>query len=125
MPSKRPRPPAPAKNPVLHPWIGAFADYLHSECHLSDNTVAAYRRDLRRFLEWLGKRQVPALTIRDLADYAAWLHERQLAPASLARHIVSLKMFFRYLQIEGVLTENLVELLGSQKLWQRIPEVLP
>jgi integrase/recombinase XerD len=125
MPAKRSRPPAPAKNPVLHPWIGAFADYLHSECHLSDNTVAAYRRDLRRFFEWLGKRQVPALTIRDLADYAAWLHERQLAPASLARHIVSLKMFFRYLQIEGILTENLVELLGSQKLWQRIPEVLP
>ncbi len=33
-------------------------------------------------------------------------------------------MYFRYLQLEGVLVENLAELLGSQKLWQRIPEVM-
>lgn len=33
-------------------------------------------------------------------------------------------MFLRYLQLEGLLKENLAELLGSQKLWQRIPEVL-
>ena len=67
---------------------------------------------------------IPSLSIRDLADYAAWLHGKQLAPASIARHIVSLKVFFRYLQLEGVLKENLAELLGSQKLWQRVPQVL-
>jgi integrase/recombinase XerD len=33
-------------------------------------------------------------------------------------------MFFRYLQLEGVLKDNLAELLGSQKLWQRVPKVL-
>ena len=66
-----------------------------------------------------------ALTIKELAEYAGWLHDRQLAPASLARHLVSLKLFFRYLQLEGALTDNLAELLGSQKLWQRVPEVLP
>jgi len=37
---------------------------------------------------------------------------------------VSLKVFFRYLQLEGVVTDNLAELLGSQKLWQRVPKVL-
>ena len=47
-----------------------------------------------------------------------------MAPASIARHIVSLKVFFRYLQLEGVLHENLAELLGSQKLWERVPKVL-
>jgi integrase/recombinase XerD len=107
-----------------HPWVVSFADYLRSECHLADNTVLAYRRDLRRFFTWLGERRVPALTIRELADYAGWLHQQSLAPASLGRHIVSLKLFFRYLQLEGVLTDNPVELLGSQKLWQRVPEVL-
>jgi integrase/recombinase XerD len=59
-----------------------------------------------------------------LADYVAWLHGRELAPASIARHIVSLKVFFRYLQLEGVLHDNLAELLGSQKLWERVPKVL-
>jgi integrase/recombinase XerD len=67
---------------------------------------------------------MPALSIRDLADYVAWLHGRELAPASIARHIVSLKVFFRYLQLEGALAENLAELLGSQKLWQRVPKIL-
>lgn len=120
--AKRPAPPSPPAEPR---WVTAFADYLRSECHLADNTVAAYRRDLRRFHEWLGAKKIPALSVSQLADYAAWLHGQSLAPASLARHLVSLKLFFRYLQLEGVLKENLVELLGSQKLWQRVPEVLP
>ena len=68
--------------------------------------------------------EISGLSIRDLADYAAWLYGQQLAPASIARHLVSLKVFFRYLQLEGVLKENFAELLGSQKLWQRVPSVL-
>jgi integrase/recombinase XerD len=105
-------------------WSEAFLGYLSSECRLSANTVAAYRRDVRRFHEWLGNRAVRDLKIADLSDFAAWLHARQLAPASIARHIVAVRMFFRYLQLEGELRENLAELLGSQKLWERIPEVL-
>ena len=101
-----------------------FLDYCRSECHLAANTVAAYRRDLTKFAAWLGRRSIQELTIRDLADYPAWLAKRELAPASVARHLVALKVFFRYLQLEGVLTDNLAELLGSQKLWQRVPQVL-
>lgn len=105
-------------------WLEAFVAYSASECHLAENTVAAYRRDLEHFFTWLDRRQVVDLSIRDLADYASWLHGRELAPASIARHIVSLKVFFRYLQLEGVLIDNLAELLGSQKLWERVPKVL-
>lgn len=105
-------------------WSDQFLEYLRTECHLSQNTLDAYRRDLRRFREWLGERPIAELTIRELSDYVGWLHSRGLAPASIARHIVSMRMFFRYLQLEGLLRENLAELLGSQKLWQRIPEVL-
>ena len=104
-------------------WLAAFADYLRAECHLAENTIVAYRRDLRRFYAWLGERRVPALDVRQLAEYAGWLHKQSLAPASLARHLVSLKLFFRYLQLEGVLRDNKVELLGTQKLWQRVPVV--
>ncbi len=113
----------PAANPAVR-WIAAFVDYARTECHLSANTVAAYRRDLAKFAEWLGGRDVTKLSIRDLADYAGWLHARKLAPASIARHVVSLKVFFRYLQLEGVLRDNLAELLGSQRLWQRVPQIL-
>ena len=86
--------------------------------------MSAYHRDLRRFYVWLAGRRVVQLTIQELADYAGWLHEHKLAPASIARHLASLRIFFRYLQLEGLLRENLAELLGSQKLWERVPHVL-
>jgi len=105
-------------------WVDDFTHYAAAECRLAENTVAAYRRDLKRFCEWLNGRSVGALTIRDLADYAAWLHRHKLSPATIARHLVSLRVFFRYLQLEGILKDNLAELLGSQKLWQRVPKVL-
>lgn len=120
-------PRAPAKtdrNPLREVWLPAWVDYLRSECHLSDNTVAAYQRDLNRFAVWLAGRSLVGLRVQDLAEYAGWLHEQKLAPASLARHLVSLKVFFRYLQLEGVVTDNPAELLGRAKIWERVPQVL-
>lgn len=105
-------------------WAGEFIEYLRSECHLAENSVLAYGRDVNRFFQWLSGRSIRRLSISDLADYAAWLHQQRLAPASIARHLVTLRLFFRYLQLEGVLEDNLAELLGSQKLWERIPKVL-
>ena len=117
-------PKPPSAQSMARSWVDSFTAYVSGECHLAENTVAAYRRDMERFLEWLSGRSVQKLTIQELADYAGWLHEKKLAPASIARHLVSLKVFFRYLQLEGVITDNLAELLGSQKLWQRVPKVL-
>ncbi len=122
---RKPRPKKLTKpDPSGKRFLGPFLDYARTECHLSENTVAAYRRDLTRFFRWLGKRDLLKLDIRTLADYPAWLRNEELAPASSARHIVALRVFFRYLQLEGVMTDNLAELLGTQKLWQRVPEVL-
>jgi len=105
-------------------WQDAFAHYLSAECHLADNTVKAYARDIRRFTEWLGGRSIASLGIQDLSDYVGWLHERGLAPTSLARHLVSLRLFLRYLQLEGILKHNHAELLNSPQVWERVPSVL-
>lgn len=105
-------------------WKEAFVEYLRTECHLADNSVAAYTRDIERFQQWLGAKRIPELGVRDLSGFVAWLGKQDLAPSSIARHIVGLRMFFRFLQMEGILKDNHVELLGSQKLWERIPKVL-
>lgn len=118
----KPRRDAAAENAVR--LREAFVRYLRSECHLAENTVLAYDRDLRRFLTWLGNRRIEGLSISELSAYPAWLLQQELAPASVSRHVVSLKVFFRYLQLESVLGENQAELLGTQKLWQRVPSVL-
>ena len=86
--------------------------------------MLAYTRDMVRFTQWLGKRNIKNLTIAELSDFVGFLSSQNLAPTSIARHIVAVKMFFRYLQLEGVLVDNKVELLGSQKIWQRVPSVL-
>ena len=105
-------------------WREAFVRYLRTECHLAENSVVAYERDLRRFFDWLQGRRIAGLSISELSGYPAWLTSLELAPASISRHVVSLKVFFRYLQLEGVLADNQAELLGTQKLWQRVPTVL-
>jgi integrase/recombinase XerD len=102
----------------------SFTRYLASERQMSLNTVAAYRRDLARFFQWLAGRGLATLTTSDLADYPAWLTDQGLASTSVARHVVSLKSFFRYLVLEGVLNENQAALVASQKLWRRVPKVL-
>ena len=117
-------PSAPTASGQGSRWTGACLDYLRTECHLAANSIAAYRRDLARFCEWLGGRFPAKLNVRDLSDYMGWLQTKKLAPASIARHMVAVKLFFRYLQLEGIVRDNPAELLGTQKTWQRVPEVM-
>lgn len=115
-------------HPAAPAELDAFAGYLRAECGLSENTVAAYRRDLCRFFGWLAESRhrgdLEKLGVTAFSGYLAHLRRRQLAPASVIRHIVSLKMFYRFLELEGQVRSNAVELLASPRLWQRVPQVL-
>src|SRR5262249_32129453 len=63
-------------------------------------------------------------SIRELSQYLSFLREQGLAPASIGRNLVALKMFYRFLRIEERTSESTVELLSSPALWERIPQVL-
>ena len=108
--------------------IQAFHHYIRSERGLAANTLLAYGRDLDRFSLWAqngGLADYLAPTLRELANYVGFLREdEQLAPASVARHLVALKVFYRFLRLEERTSETTVELLGSPALWSRIPQVL-
>lgn len=107
--------------------VTAFCHYLRAECGLAENTAESYRRDLCRFVRWLhglGGVGLEQLTLRHLAGYLSFMAEEKLAPASTARHVVSLKMFFRFLVLEARISESAAELLSSPSLWQRVPQVL-
>jgi integrase/recombinase XerD len=115
---------APA-DPSQH--LSGFVHYLKAECGLSQNTILAYRRDLTRFDAWYREHGPSRLQLVDLGlltRYLEDLHEHQYAATSMARHLVSLKMFFRYLVLEGILPESVAELVNSPKLWQHLPKVL-
>ena len=124
-PSRTAGPAAP--QPSATSYLPDFLRYLEAECGLSVNTVRAYRTDLNQFFEWYrfqGGRSLRDLNLSLLTRYLDHLHGRNLAATSIARRLASLKMFFRFLVLEGVLEESAVELLASPKLWRRLPKVL-
>ncbi len=105
----------------------AFRRYLRAERGLAENTVAAYGRDLARFGRWAADARLEdhlRPTLRDLSRYLAFLHDEKLAPPSVARHLVALRTFYKYLRLEERTEQTAVDLLGSPKLWQRLPQVL-
>src|SRR5438105_6098979 len=116
----------PASN-ALHGDLTAFRHYLQSERGMAANTVLAYGRDLERFALWTangGLTDYLKPSIRDLSHYLSHLRDEGLAPASAARHLVALKMFYRFLRLEERAAPSSVELLSSPALWERIPQVL-
>lgn len=110
--------------PLKAEWGEKFSDYLRTECHLSENTVLAYSRDIRRFLGWLGGRSVRKIKLSDLSEFVEVLQGEKLAATSVSRVIVSTRMFFKYLQLEGEIKDNPSELLATQKTWERIPKAM-
>ena len=107
--------------------VEPFLHYLEAECGMVANTIVAYRADLTRFAAWFaenGPASLKATDLTTLSRYLDHLHRQNLKATSIARHLVAIKTFFRYLVLEAVLTESCAELLSSPKLWQKLPAVL-
>ena len=115
---------APKPFETMAGWIERYTVYLRSECHLAENTVQAYRRDLEHMKEWLDGRSPTTLGISDLTEFAAFLKNKKLAATSISRHIVAIRMFYKFLQLESAIADNPAELLTTPKVWQRVPMVL-
>jgi integrase/recombinase XerD len=112
---------------ALREDIDAFRHYIRSERGLAANTLLAYGRDLERFARWVGDGGLAnhlAPTLLELSKYIEFLRGEGLGPRTQSRHLVALKMFYRFLRLEERTTENATELLSSPTLWERIPQVL-
>lgn len=115
------------ENRELRQDIAAFRNYLRSERGLSVNTVLAYGRDLEHYAAWaeqvsLGDYLQPSLV--DLSGFVTHVREAGLAPPSVARCLIAVKMFYRFLKLEGRVRQSAVDLLSSPRLWERVPQVL-
>ena len=118
--------PEPRPRRGLDP-VGPFLHYLMAECGVSPHTLAAYRSDLMRFQGWRrvhAPGPLGAVKVETLSGYVDELVGSGLAPSSVARHLASLSTFFRFLVLEGRLTENTAKLLAAPAVWDRLPVVL-
>ncbi len=106
----------------------AFLTYIRVECGLSANTIEAYELDIRQLiidLEHQGVAAVDQITPRALIGHVAGLRsERNLAAASVARHLATIKVFCRWLVAHGHLEQNPADILDQPTRWKRLPNVL-
>ena len=107
--------------------IDRFCDHLWLEDGLADLTLAAYRRDLKAFGNWLDKERKHALSSAvagDIEAYLAWRFARHTQPRSAARYTSALKRFYRYLLRENLIAADPTLNLGSPKLPRALPKTL-
>ncbi len=109
-----------------HPWLDNYLEYLLIEKGLSENSLAAYTRDLQTFLSFLEEKQINMLevTASHIFLYLVKLRSQELGSRSIARHCSSLRGFFAFALHEKYLAENPAMLLENPKLSKNLPNVL-
>lgn len=84
--------------------VEEFLSWMASERGRSRNTVAAYRRDLTGYTEWLVVHHSTLLTV-DRAHLDQFVQARRAggsAPSSVARQLAAIRMLHRFMAEEGV-----------------------
>jgi integrase/recombinase XerD len=106
--------------------ISSFLTYVKVEKGLSSNTVSAYRRDLVKFDVFAQKRKLSleAVSRDDLVDFLAGLYRMNLESRTVARHLVTLRNFFRFAQIHELITTDPSINLESPKIRRSLPGYL-
>ena len=106
--------------------ISSFLVHVKVEKGLAANTHAAYRRDLAKFEEFAKKRKLELAKISrdDLVDFLAGLYHQKLESKTVARHIVTLRNFFRYAHIQEAIAEDPAMNLESPKIRKSLPGYL-
>lgn len=103
-----------------------YIRYLKLERNYSQNTIEAYTHDIDCLLKYLDDEQLAVgnVTLEHLEHFAATIHELGIGASSLARVLSGVRSFFRFLQIDGVITDDPSELLESPNIGEHLPEVL-
>jgi len=105
-------------------YVDLFLNYLVVEKGSAANTVAAYSRDLSRYLQFLGERAPSDIRPTDVTGYLAKLKGEGIAPRSRARALSALRMLHRFLVVEGYAELNPTSIIEAPKGLIRLPAVL-
>ena len=106
--------------------ISSFLTHAKVEKGLSVNTISAYQRDLLKFEDFAKKRKltVESVSPDDLVDFLAGLYRQKLESRTVARHLVTLRNFFRFAQTQELITADPSIHLESPKIRRHLPGYL-
>lgn len=111
----------------MNDYLDLFISYLAVEKGLSANTQEAYSRDLARYLDYLEQqgRTVPAsVTSADIAAFLGQLKNLDIGPRSRARCLSSIRMFHKFLMIEGYADLNPSSIIEAPRTLHKLPDFL-
>jgi integrase/recombinase XerD len=110
----------------MTPAISLFLTHVKVEKGLSANTVAAYQRDLAKFNVFAQKRKLTLEGVNrdDLVNFLAGMYREKLESRTVARHLVTLRNFFRFAQIQELITTDPSLNLESPKIRRSLPGYL-
>ncbi|EPX78357.1 site-specific tyrosine recombinase XerD [Salipiger mucosus] len=107
-------------------WVSAFLEAQAAERGASDNTRAAYGRDLSDFAAWLAERGL-GLEAAQKADVEAYLIDCEangLAVSTRARRLSSIKQLYRFTFEEGLRGDNPAVQIAGPGRPKRLPKTL-
>ena len=106
--------------------INAFKSYLKIERSLSDNSIVAYTRDIKKFADYAINLELSESKIErsDISDFLVLLKKSNISARSQARIISGIKAFYKYLILEDYIKYNPTDLVESPKIGFRLPDTL-
>lgn len=105
--------------------VEIFLNHCAVERGLSKNTIAAYRRDLDKFLLFLEGQNltISQATTMQISEFNGFLRQSQLSESSIARHIVAVRSLYAFLsKDQGI--ENVAKDVNPPKIPKRLPKAL-
>ena len=108
-------------------YLDSFLNALAVEKGLAAHTLEAYSHDLNLLADFLAAQGVGSWEesrSHHLRTYFHWLKERGLGPSSVARNMVAVRQFYRFLEKEKVIQENPVPTVISRSRARKLPQVL-
>lgn len=107
--------------------INAFLEYLTVEKGLSVNTLAAYRQDLESYRSFLGTQKIAGwrdVRREHIQRFLLAQKKKGMESSSVARRLVAVKIFHRFLLRERHLEDDITSVLDSPKPWKKLPHFL-
>lgn len=104
-----------------------FKAYLLLERGLAAASVEAYLNDMKCFCEAMERDAVSApdsVTRDNILDFLEEGQADGLESTTLARRLVSVKVFFRFMQTEKIIASNVAEIMEGPRLWRIVPDFL-